>query len=66
MNLPNLMKYLHGVIIMEYSFTLIQPRNFSKNRSKSFKHNCTIIQIKKEKENIITKIIEFDFNISIF
>ncbi|KUK15470.1 MAG: hypothetical protein XD53_1110 [Petrotoga mobilis] len=55
---------------MDHSFTSIQLRNFSKNRSKSFKHNCTIIQIKKEKENIsnlkITKIIEFDFNISIF
>jgi len=55
---------------MEYSFTLIQLRNFSKNRSKSFKHNCTIIQVKKEKENIsnlkITKIIEFGFNISFF
>jgi len=64
------MKYLHSVIIMEHSFTSIQLRNFSKNRSKSFKHNCTIIQIKKEKENIsnlkITKIIKFDFNISFF
>ena len=64
------MKYLHSVIIMEYSFTSIQLRNFSKNRLKPFKHNCTIIQIKKEKENIsnlkITKIIEFDFNIGIF